>query len=174
MPNTYTLISSNTVGSGGAASVTFSSIPSGYTDLVVKMSTRSDQVNNGYTAIRFNGATTNYSQKFLQGDNTSAASYGGLSYLLYTVAGSVTNTSNWDNTEMYIPNYAGSNYKSVSTDTALNSGASSNSYYMLTAGLWSSTDAITSISLYAVSAQVAFIRTFQEYTSFYLYGINKS
>ena len=32
---TYVLIASNTVGSGGASSVTFSSIPATYTDLVV-------------------------------------------------------------------------------------------------------------------------------------------
>ena len=34
---TMTLIASNTVGSGGASSVTFSSIPQTYTDLVVKI-----------------------------------------------------------------------------------------------------------------------------------------
>ena len=37
MANTYVLISSSTVGSGGAASIDFSSIPATYTDLVLKL-----------------------------------------------------------------------------------------------------------------------------------------
>ena len=41
MPSTYTLISSNVLASS-AASVTFSAIPSTYTDLVVRASIRSD------------------------------------------------------------------------------------------------------------------------------------
>ena len=174
MPANYVLLEKITVGAAGAANVTFSNIPqTGYTDLVVKMTTRSDQVNNGYTAIRFNGASTNYSQKFLQGNDTYTASYGGLSSLLYVLGASTSYASIWDNTEMYIPNYTGSSYKSVSTDTTLNQGSISNSYSMLTAGLWSDTAAITSITLYAVSAQVAFIRTFQQHSTFYLYGVAK-
>ena len=36
MATTYTLISSVTVGSGGAANIEFTSIPSTYTDLLLK------------------------------------------------------------------------------------------------------------------------------------------
>ena len=43
MATTYTLISSVTVGSGGAASIEFTSIPSTYTDLVLKLSARSSR-----------------------------------------------------------------------------------------------------------------------------------
>ena len=35
---TYTLIASNTVGSGGTASIEFNSIPQTYTDLLIKIS----------------------------------------------------------------------------------------------------------------------------------------
>ena len=40
MANTFQLISSTTVGAGGASSIDFTSIPSTYTDLVIKWSGR--------------------------------------------------------------------------------------------------------------------------------------
>jgi len=40
MANTYTLIASSTVGSGGAATVSFSSITATYTDLCLLASVR--------------------------------------------------------------------------------------------------------------------------------------
>ena len=47
---TYTLISSVTVGAGGASSIDFTSIPSTYTDLLVKISARStlNELNGGH------------------------------------------------------------------------------------------------------------------------------
>ena len=42
MADTYTLISSVTVGAGGASSIDFTSIPATYTDLLVKFSLRTD------------------------------------------------------------------------------------------------------------------------------------
>ena len=53
MPNTMTLISSSTVGSGGTASISFSSIPNTYTDLVVKLSVRSTASTNNTNIIDF-------------------------------------------------------------------------------------------------------------------------
>ena len=174
MPANYTLIEKITVGAAGASSITFSGIPqTGYTDLVVKMSTRSDQSSVGYTAFRFNGSSANYSQKFLQGDGASTASYGGVTNMLYALSASTTNASVWDNTEMYIPNYTSSNYKSVSIDNVVDNGTTSNSFAVLTAGLWSDTSAITSITLYAASSSLTFIRTFQPNSTFYLYGVAK-
>ena len=52
---TMTLIASNTVGSGGASSVTFSSIPQTYTDLVVKINSRVTSTDGGGT-FTFNGS----------------------------------------------------------------------------------------------------------------------
>ena len=57
--NTYTLISSNVLGSS-AASVTFSSIPATYTDLVLRVSARTDA--DDTSLITFNGTTTGYSK----------------------------------------------------------------------------------------------------------------
>ena len=60
MANTYTLIASQTVGSGGASAINFGSIPNTYTDLLVKVSARMSSA-NGSAGITFNGTNTNYS-----------------------------------------------------------------------------------------------------------------
>jgi len=72
MPATYEPISTQTIGTA-IASVTFSSVPATYTDLIL--------VFNGTSAstqgmeLRFNGDTaTNYSATRLRGDGASAAS----------------------------------------------------------------------------------------------------
>jgi len=59
---TYTLISSVTVGSGGAATMQFNSIPSTYTDLVLSFSTRDTVSQNGANIkITFNSSSSGYS-----------------------------------------------------------------------------------------------------------------
>ena len=75
MANTYTLISSNTLTSS-AASVTFSSIPATYTDLVLRISARSDRVSTtDRLRLTFNSDTaTNYSNITLVGDGAAASS----------------------------------------------------------------------------------------------------
>ena len=54
------LISSQTVGSGGATDITFSSIPQTYTDLVIKVSSRAagGGAVNSNIQFEFNGSTT--------------------------------------------------------------------------------------------------------------------
>ena len=74
MAATYTPIATTTLGSA-AASYTFSSIPSTYTDLILIASGLVST--NGYDFdIRVNGDTaTNYSYTALGGNGSSAASY---------------------------------------------------------------------------------------------------
>jgi len=58
MPANMVLLEKITVGAAGASSVTFSGIPqTGYTDLVVKMSTRRNSGANDGIGIRFNGSS---------------------------------------------------------------------------------------------------------------------
>jgi hypothetical protein len=68
--------------------------------------------------------------------------------------------------EVYIPNYAGSAYKSISIDAVDENNASS-AYSVLTAGLWSNTAAITSLRLTDNNGG------YLQYTTAYLYGIKK-
>jgi hypothetical protein len=170
MANTYTLIASNTVGSGGAASVDFTSIPATYTDLLIKVSARKVQSGGAVNLqMLLNTATTAYTQKTLLGNGSAAYSFSDsteLSFMYVTSAADTANTFN--NTEIYIPNYAGANYKSISIDSVTETNAAATNMTLM-AGLWSSTSAINQITLKVYSPN-----TFIQYSSFYLYGIKNS
>ena len=60
---TMTKIASNTVGSGGVASFTFSSIPQTYTDLFIKASLRTGTGGVGSYQFTFNGSASGYSER---------------------------------------------------------------------------------------------------------------
>jgi hypothetical protein len=167
MPNTYTLISSNTVGAGGVASVTFNSIPSTYTDLIVKASTRSSETQiYGTIKISFNGVTTNLISTQLYGTGSGVGSYYDSTAIQPSGNGANSTANTFSNFEMYIPNYTLSNYKSISIDNVQENNATA-AYEEFFAGLWSSTAAITSITITGVS-------TLNQYSTFYLYGIKNS
>ena len=172
---TMTLIASNTVGSGGVSSVTFSSIPQTYTDLVVKVSARGTSGYENVIAAQFNGDASlspkNYQNTRLYGNGTAAASDTLLTnYIQIAHANGPSGTANtFTNCEFYIPNYTSSNYKSTSSDYVVEQNlASTGTYQVLVAGLWQSTSAITSIALIPTAGN------FTQYSTFYLYGISNS
>jgi len=169
--STYNLIASQVVGSGGASSITFSSIPGTYTDLKVVYSTRtSDSATDKGMFVQFNGDTTSsYTYKFLRGNGSAAGSGGTTTTLLYfgNFPGGGSTASTFGNGEFYIPNYTSGNYKSVSADSVSENNATA-AWDTLVAGLWSKTNAITSILLYPEGGN------FVQYSTFYLYGINNS
>jgi hypothetical protein len=164
VPNTFTKIASVTVGAGGSATVTFSSIPSTYTDLVIKSSARNTSGGAGLQ-VSFNGSTG--TTRYLEGNGASVSS--GTDTQMYagdTVPSSFT-ANVFSNNELYILNYTSSNYKSSSSD-AVTENNSSTSYIDLYANIWSSTAAITSITLYPNA------NSFAQYSTFTLYGIKNS
>lgn len=169
MATTYELIDSYTVGSGGASSVTLGSggtIPNTYTDLLVKISSRfSSAINN--INLSLNGSTSNFSRKTLDGDGSSAASYGGNDNFMVSSVSSSNTANTFGNAEVYIPNYTSSNYKSISVDGVAENNATQ-SYSDLNAMLWSNTAVITSITFTPSSGN------FVQYSTFYLYGIKNS
>jgi len=173
MPTTYKLISKVTV-SSATSSITFSSIPSTYTDLLVKVSPRFSSASANKTLVmRFNSdaSTSNYKNKRLQSYGTGVSSsveegYNG-GYISEVNAGS--NTANtFSNVEIYIPNYAGSNNKFFSVDSAMENNATT-AYAQLLINLWSNTAAITSITLVEQSSD-----NFVQYSTARLYGIKNS
>ena len=175
MANTYTLIASVTVGSGGASSMAFSSIPATYTDLIVKISARGTRNNSGSqtVSLRFNSDSgANYSNRRLYGDGSTTASDSG-SGDTYGTAGYVSKTFDTANTfgscEIYVPNYAGSTTKSYSSDGVEENNATL-AYASIVAGLWSGTAAITAISLYASNGSF----NWEQYSTATLYGIKNS
>ena len=159
------LIAKQTVGAGGAASVTFSSIPQTFTDLKVVMSTRSS--GTSVVQIQFNGSTSNRSNIRLYGNGSVTASFSGSDVFTYQNRSSYT-ANTFDSSEIYIPNYTSSNFKSVSIDNVTETNASAVDM-QLQAGLWSQTAAITSLGFFPDSSQ-----TFVEFSEFTLYGISNS
>jgi len=170
MANTFELIASSTVGVLGASSIDFTSIPSTYTDLCIKASLRTAQFGTAEASqsllIQFNGTTTNYSYRLLQGYNNTAASYNGTTRFFGDATNSDATASTFGNLEIYIPNYAGSTNKSYSADSVTeNNGTKAAAD--LDAGLWSNSAAITSISISAASNLV-------QYSTAYLYGVKNA
>jgi len=167
---TYTLIASNTVGAGGVASVTFSSIPATYTDLVVKCSVRNVSTTN-LLIMSFNGSTSNFSSRWLIGDGSSASSSNSsttFGNLVGWIDGSNETANTFSNTELYIPNYASANFKSSSADSVYENNATT-AYQSMLASLWSSTAAINSIAFSCYGGgNVA------QYSTFTLYGISNA
>ena len=164
---TYTLISSVTVGSGGAATIEFTSIPQTYTDLCVMASMRSLGSQAGIY-IRPNGSTSNLSARKLYGDGVSAASNTTGSSIFSFGINYTGNTANtFSNMSIYIPNYTGSNYKSLSVD-AVNETNATEAFSNFVAGLWSDTTAISSMTLLPES------NSFAQYSTAYLYGISNA
>ena len=173
MATTYKAIATVTVGSGGAANIEFTSIPGTYTDLLVKLSLRQTiSSTRGALNVTFNSNTSNYSWKELRNNDGTAQSTSGSaqSYLdAGRGVGDNATASTFSSTEIYIPNYASSNNKSVSIDSVTENNSSSDYYQNLNAGLWSNSAAITSIKIEPSSTY-----NWKQYSTATLYGIKNS
>jgi len=161
MATTFTQIgTAQVVGSGGAASVEFTSIPSTYTDLCVFYSLQGNTLEGIY--VQFNSSTSNFSGRYLF---TNASTI--TSDVLARYLGSINNSANeFTNGSIYITNYAGSSNKSFSVDEVYDQNTSAG-YINLIAGLWSSSSAISSIKLEAANG-------FTQYSTAYLYGVSNA
>lgn len=167
MANTYTLIASSTVGSGGAADIEFTSIPATYTDLSVSLSVRASTAAELYATV--NGTTSGYTNRHIQGNGASASSgtYQTARYFLGEANWSTFTANTFSSQNLYLPNYAGSNAKSLSVDSVTENNATT-AYMYLIAGLVSSTSVVSSIKFTISSG------TFVQYSTAYLYGISNS
>jgi len=165
---TYTLISSNVL-SSSAASVTFSSIPATYTDLVLRVSARGD--NTGLLLeMTLNSATSTYSNTLLLGDGATASSTRntGQAYLRAGyVNPSGSTASTFSSGEIYIPNYTSTTNKAMSS-LGMTENNATTAYIANYANLWQTSSAITSISLQVTG------QNFVSGSSFYLYGISNA
>jgi len=150
--STYTPIATTTAG-GSSAVVTFSSIPSTYTDLVIVCNFLA--MSAGGVNLTYNNDTgANYSNTEIYGDGSTAVSARGSSQRI-----AFTNASNPMNAIINVQNYA----NSTTYKTLLNRWNSS-LYTFATVGLWRSTASINRIDLTA-SSNIAAGSTFT------LYGI---
>ena len=169
----YNLIATTTVGSGGATGIEFASIPQTYTDLLLVMSMRTSRSSVAdYAAISFNSSTSSFSLRVLTGDGSAASSASYTSSPDSRIAGQIVGNSAtasvFSNGSLYIPNYTSSNNKSYFYDAARENNTTANEMG-LGAGLWSSSAAITSITITSWGSA-----TISQYSSVSLYGIKNS
>ena len=172
MASTYDLISSVTVGSGGASSIDFTSIPSTYTDLELKLSFRLStnsvdmemKFNNSSAAeyywgyLRFNQAVG------IAGGNSSAQTSD--AYPMFSVASTWTSNT-FGNASMYIPNYSVSSNKTYIINSVTENN-SNDTWGQLHNGGWRNTAAINRITFTNPSGN------FAQYSTAYLYGISNA
>ena len=160
-------IYSQTVGAGGAASVTFNNIPQTFTDLQIVVSARGTANNFPDIELRPNGSTTNGSRRTIYSDSgTSALSFADSNLYPGWVNGADSTANTFSNWICYIPNYAGSNAKSMSLDTVAETNATA-ARIGLYAALWNSSSAITFLTILPRSG------SFVQSSTFTLYGITR-
>ena len=174
MANTYKLISSVTVGSGGSSNIAFTSIPATYTDLIVKWSLRnSDSSFRMNINVTFNAISSGYSSTYVAGQGAGAASAalnatGTTQIYSGEISAATGTTSTFSNGEIYVPNYTSSLQKSGSIDNVQESNSTTNVFATLVAGSVSNTAAINAVVITPGAGN------FVQYSTAYLYGISNA
>jgi hypothetical protein len=165
MAPTYEPIATTTLGTA-AATITFSSIPATYTDLILV--TNLSYTAGGATLMRFNSDTgNNYSYTYIYGDGTSAASSKGQDRTSIVVdLASGFDTTLFGMFTANIFSYAGSTNKTILIENSNDKNGSGT--VERSVRLWRNTSAITSISLTHSAS------TFKAGTTATLYGILKA
>ena len=174
MPITYKAINTVTVGSGGAASISFTGIPANYTDLNLLVTARNEG-NAGGFFLRFNSDSgNNYSYLRITGDALGVATFSSslnVAQIFNNQDPSTFTANSYSNNSIYIHRYAGTTYaKSMDIDgvVSINGGNYGSNFggIMMNAAYWNNTSAITTITLTTESGT-----DFEQYTKATLYGI---
>jgi hypothetical protein len=160
MYNGMTALATVAVGSGGSSTVTFSSIPSGYSHLQIRGISNAT-LSGGY--LRFNGDSgTNYATHYLNG-NGSTASAGAVTSSTY-IYGILNGSATYAASIVDILDYTNTN-KYKTTRTLSGADENGSGYVNFTSGVWMNTAAVTSITLSPQSGN------FAQYSTFVLYGV---
>jgi hypothetical protein len=159
-----------TIGAGGASSVTFNNIPQGFTDLKVVVSSRGANANfTDVLPFAVNGSF-NLSSTWLQGYNTAASSdryTTAQTYNTYIREPAATATANtFSSTELYFPDYTSGNFKTIVIDDTAENVSSTNYFLRIGAAVYPSTSPITSLTFTISNAAIVQNATFS------LYGIS--
>jgi hypothetical protein len=171
---TMTKLASTTVGVTAQSSISFTNIPQGYTDLVIKVSGRTAAA-QGVSELSFNSVTTNLSSRIIYG--IGSGSPGSASYASALRAGYIVGTdytaSVFSNNEIYISNYSSNTFKSVTVDSVGENNATE-AYSSLNSGLWSNPSPITSLTFTVLNNGTGAASTFTQHSTFTLYGIKNA
>ena len=155
-----------------AASVTFSSIPSTYEHLQLRISGRDDDTGaaTGTMGMRFTSDSgNNYAIHYVAGDGASTTAGGVASrnnIQLYRLAGGSTQSTIYGSMAVDVLNYSdGVTYTTTRAITGMN-GSDSETWFM--SGLWMNTTAVNAIELVASADDLV------RGSSFTLYGLKSS
>jgi hypothetical protein len=162
-------------GTGSSGTITFSSIPSGYTSLQIRGIAKDTDTSDNYSVplfLRFNSDTgSNYARHTLTGDGSTVAAVASISSssLRMEACNTVTTTAN--NVSAFIIDIH--DYASTTRNKTVRyfSGADNNAAdtdfkVAIGSGLWMNTNAITSISILDLGGV-----NFSTQTQIALYGI---
>ena len=171
--SSYESIATVSVGSGGASTVDFTSIPATFTHLQIRGITRGTRANintNVYFGFNSDTTTGNYYGHGLYGDGSSAGSLGKIGSATNALIASIAASGAANSFSAFVIDvldYANTNkYK---TSRSLNGYEDNSAGQMwLQSGLWMSTSAITSIQITDP------LGNFTQYSQFALYGIKGS
>jgi hypothetical protein len=173
----YESIATVTVGSGGAANIEFTSIPSTYTHLQIRGIQRTTDAGvNGTTILmRFNSDTSsNYSRHLFRtyfGASSGIDAGADVNNIYIPIGAAVSNglgASIFAGIVIDILDYGNTNKYKTSRNLNgydFNGSVTGYSYLQFVSGNWRSTSAITSITF------TADVGNFGQYTQFALYGI---
>jgi hypothetical protein len=166
-------IATVSVGSGGAATITFSSIPSTYTHLQVRALIRGETTLSRPALRLNNDSGTNYVVHGLYGTGSSVGAYADLNmtYIDTTVVSQSSDTASvYGVVIVDILDYANTN-KNTTVRCLGGYDANGSGYASLHSGLWRNTAAVDRLDFVAGSVSSG---DFNQYTTFALYGIRSA
>jgi hypothetical protein len=157
MPSTYTPIATTTLGSN-AGSVTFSSVPSTYTDIIAVCNIKLSSASTIYTQVNADNGN-NYSKTSLDGENgvVTASRNSNINSPLF---GYSANTTNFGNT---IINYQ--NYSNTTTYKTFIGRGNYTDFVVASVALWRNTAAINEIKI---------LGSFATGSTFSIYGVKSA
>lgn len=169
MALTFVKLGSVSVTTSTQATIEFTSIPQTYTDLYLVLCARGVTNNGSGVQVRLNGATTNFTRRYLETNIISAAGAGPSSDNYYAFQNNASFTASvFSNSSVLIPSYANNIYKSID-GIKLTENNSALCDIGFAAGQWADNSAVTSITLVPEPSV-----NFAQYSTATLYGIKSS
>ncbi len=169
MADTFVKIASATVGSGGAATIDFNSIPTTYTDLQVMVSLRKTTTGSSDLRVYFNGTTSGYYYRHLKGTGSTVLAGGATNSSYYyvedTMPGTDYTANTFNNGIIYIYNYNSSTIRKAVLGDVVSENNATAAFASISGSYWDNTSAITSITIASGTGNLA------QYSTATLYGI---
>lgn len=162
--NTYVALDKATVSGTATTSITFSSIPATYTDLVVIANVKYSIADTNFS-IQLNGDTgSNYSATLLYGTGSAAGSYRATGATSIEAGAYAYPGTEWTTTRVQIQNYS----NTTTNKTLLSRADASTGQTRAIVGMWRNTAAVNSVTV-VLPAYLS--PTYVAGSTFSLYGI---